>query len=575
MGLLNIKLNQDYKSFKNGFETNLEWNLILISWVNWSWKSQLLDIIKKREGQHSLVGNNIKSKISLDWNNIDEWKILYKSIISNLHMPELRQPTDQDISQYKRQVLDNYEDNKLNLDHRNLKGYQKSARKAKEILIKKFWETKFNDWLTESEVNKWIPSDFIWRSNDIFYDFPIWNIFFSYAIKRIDLIVRKSKEWILSKDIDFNSELWVAPWIQFNELFKELNLEYRFGDYPEIENSCMNCPPNLYWIDKNWNILEDEWRLLNGLSDWEKAIISLIFWSLSWVEKKDINILLLDEFDATFNPSLTEKFYSVLEKYFVEKWILVILVTHSPATISLAPDYTSFYEIFKPNASKRIEPVLQESYEELKIANKNFYEKIWNQEDRIKGLEEENKNIRSLVKLEKPIVMVEWTLDVKYIKKAAELLDKKDILEKVEIKDGNWSWGLKSIWKLREWKLLEGFKIIILLYDCDVENIEEEEEWKFKRTKIPLIEWNLIKKWIENLFTDSIIKKAREHKRAFIDYTQEHEKEERWEKFIEPKKYEVNNDEKRNLCDWICKNWEKEDFKNFEKVFSIIEKFLI
>ncbi len=40
-------------------------------------------------------------------------------------------------------------------------------------------------------------------------------------------------------------------------------------------------------------------------------------------------------------------------------------------------------------------------------------------------------------------------------------------------------------------------------------------------------------------------------------------------------KYKVNSDEKRDLCNWICQNATKDDFKDFEKVFEVIEQTLL
>ena len=103
------------------------------------------------------------------------------------------------------------------------------------------------------------------------------------------------------------------------------------------------------------------------LSDGEKAIISLSFASLSGVKQEERKVLLLDEFDANFNPSLTEIFFRILDQYFVSKGILVVIATHSATTIALAPIITSFYEIFKKNAANtnRILPVQKNDYEEL------------------------------------------------------------------------------------------------------------------------------------------------------------------------------------------------------------------
>ena len=77
---------------------------------------------------------------------------------------------------------------------------------------------------------------------------------------------------------------------------------------------------------------------------------------------------------------------------------------------------------------------------------------------------------------------------------------------------------------------------------------------------------------IENLFPDSLIESAMKYKEAFIDVKPA------------PKirgelkgktKFDVNSDEKRNLCNWICLNATKNDFKDFDKVFQIIEETIL
>lgn len=104
----------------------------------------------------------------------------------------------------------------------------------------------------------------------------------------------------------------------------------------------------------------------------------------------------MDEFDANFNPSLTENFYKILTKYFASKGIIVVLAMYLPTSISLAPDSVSFYEVFRqlPDSTDRVLPVQKFDYEELKLANEYFYAKINNQLSRIKELEENQKRIR-------------------------------------------------------------------------------------------------------------------------------------------------------------------------------------
>ena len=62
----------------------------------------------------------------------------------------------------------------------------------------------------------------------------------------------------------------------------------------------------------------------------------------------------------------------------------------------------------------------------------------------------------------------------------------------------------------------------------------------------------------------------RKHRREFIDIESGHTKVERGEEVTVPESWSVNKDEKRNLCDWLCKHGTCEDFRHFEEVFEIL-----
>lgn len=180
----------------------------------------------------------------------------------------------------------------------------------------------------------------------------------------------------------FDNSAWLrsAPWTILNELFEKLNFKYRFKDDYVFTTPYMEENPKLR--DNS------EIRNLTDLSDGEKAILKLALISLDEEISKDIKLVLFDEYDAPLNPSLTEAFYHVIEKFYIDKGIQVILTTHSPATISLAPEYAQFYEVFyEGNESPKIIKVEQFDYNELRIANKQYYNKIKNQGERIAELE--------------------------------------------------------------------------------------------------------------------------------------------------------------------------------------------
>jgi hypothetical protein len=173
----------------------------------------------------------------------------------------------------------------------------------------------------------------------------------------------------------------------------------------------------------------------------------------------------------------------------------------------------------------------------------------------------------------KAVIYVEGDHDIKLIFKAAKFLGYEKLLDKVEIRQRNGFRNLDKIWEFYKNNSLE---IIaqkkILLYDCDTAKQDENfGNYLFKRT-IPTFNGHLISKGIENLFSNYTVQKAIKEKKEFIDFNSK-------KGVVRGKEYyeeanEVNKDEKANFCDWICKSGTKEDFKNFEIIFKIIDDIL-
>ena len=169
-----------------------------------------------------------------------------------------------------------------------------------------------------------------------------------------------------------------------------------------------------------------------------------------------------------------------------------------------------------------------------------------------------------------PLLIVEGTIDIDYLNKAAEFLEKTELLSKFELLDGDGYGGLNKIWKnfnVDRWTSAN--QTVILLYDCDVNEKSNEVGRAFQRT-IPARD-STITKGIENLFPQSTVDAARGHKPAFFDYVPAVTKIVRGEEIKEPEQWSVNPDEKRNLCDWVCENGNADDFENFVVIFEIIE----
>jgi len=181
---------------------------------------------------------------------------------------------------------------------------------------------------------------------------------------------------------------------------------------------------------------------------------------------------------------------------------------------------------------------------------------------------------KELAENSRPILFVEGDYDIRYIKKAAEVLGKKCALDRIQVKDGGGYGNLDKIWKSYDNAMSDAISgRILLLYDCDTNKKDTIRNRVYKRV-IPSVPKNPIEIGIENLFPDSTIQKIELENPQFIDVQEQISKRVRGEIKTTSAQKSVNGDEKGNMCDWLCVNGSAEDFSGFEVVFDIIEKFL-
>lgn len=175
----------------------------------------------------------------------------------------------------------------------------------------------------------------------------------------------------------------------------------------------------------------------------------------------------------------------------------------------------------------------------------------------------------------RPIVFVEGDYDIRYITRAAELLEKLHVLQAIQLRDGSGFGNLDKIWRSYEVQLAELLPSkILLLYDCDT-NKAASEKGKLIRRTIPSIEDSAIAIGIENLIPGEIIAQLENSHPQFIDSTDSTTTRIRGHAVISPARKSINKDEKKNLCDWFCSTGTAEDFRNFSSIFDIIESELL
>ena len=275
-------------------------------------------------------------------------------------------------------------------------------------------------------------------------------------------------------------------------------------------------------------------------------------------------IVVVDEIDLHLHAIHQSVILPELIKMFPR--IQFIITTHSPLFVLGMNKFfgeDGFY-LYQLPKGQQINP---EEFNEFENAYLSFTETI-------KFSEHIRKEIANT---QKTILVVEGKTDEKYICKAVELLGHENIIDKIKIIDGKGSPNLSKIWNNAKSLLLSDIisQKMILLFDCDVEkqNCDNNRGNIFKRI-IPTQETNPIKKGIENLFEASIMNEARECKSAFIDITDEHKYTTSGKEKIIPERWAVNKDQKTNLCNWLCDNGTKEDFRHFEVIFELLEGLL-
>lgn len=175
---------------------------------------------------------------------------------------------------------------------------------------------------------------------------------------------------------------------------------------------------------------------------------------------------------------------------------------------------------------------------------------------------------------QKPIVFLDGKTDIKYLEKAAELLGKQSLLEKIQLWDGEGHGNLYRVWDKFDSKISEIVpQKVILINDCDKPG--KASKGKVFKRSIPKQEDHPLDKGIENLFSKATLEKAIKEKPQFVDIVKEHSEIIRGKEVNVAEKWSVvNKDEKTNLCHWLCENGTVDDFGHFQVVFGLLEDML-
>src|ERR1700737_5190223 len=220
-----------------------------------------------------------------------------------------------------------------NIKQQTLQSFRQAGGQSTIYWRKKLkWATKIfgSDFrsMTDADFLKAAPDDLTFMIEDENPLYGLAHIFLGY---RLQVLAELEKD---TPKLEIENKLGPAPWNVLNEILAVAEFPYRV----EAPTSSLL---NVYQIQ----LKESDTSVNpNDLSSGEKVILQLALWMYnSRHHNRFPQLLLLDEPDAHLHPSMTRQFMDVIQEVLVNRYkVRVILTTHSPSTVALAPDGSVF-----------------------------------------------------------------------------------------------------------------------------------------------------------------------------------------------------------------------------------------
>ncbi|MES2985306.1 MAG: AAA family ATPase [Pseudomonadota bacterium] len=325
---LSIPFSIEVTSAGNGYKSikSLSWNDIppfaIVTGRNGSGKTQLLEILSYHLTTTVPSGGSLDVRVKIEGVSFDIDEVGFVpssgrfSGSSNASIAQLQNSRQ---SLYQRtQNKHSYTNNPVEMT---------LTRRIEKLLKGRDWRQATNHGMMSLEED-----EFFALLADVDVLSSLATIFVAHRVKIVESLERKTPG--VGKN---GTPLGPAPWDVVNESLKVAGFPYEVVDPTSVgllEN---------YELKLKDNNLGIEIRPVD-LSSGEQVILQLMLWLFS-SSKEGVfpKLLLLDEPDAHLHPSMTVQFLNVISEVLVRKHgIRVIMTTHSPSTVALAPDNSIF-----------------------------------------------------------------------------------------------------------------------------------------------------------------------------------------------------------------------------------------
>ncbi|SFF32115.1 AAA family ATPase [Spirosoma endophyticum] len=329
--MIRVVINEKYKSLLEKMDFNLP-DFTIISGINGAGKSHLLKAIEEKaakvyESETELTP--VKYMNSNSFNPNDAYQVTRESYSNEI------------VNIYN--AVNNYVQQKRNqpdLDlQKSINNYNSQYYQTVLTILNK--SRKPIEELTREDIMNFMPlySNLV---QDVFQQ-NFSAIFKRYADKYDDnafneyLKNKKGINKLYLSDIEFIEKHGTPPWEFVNQIFEAANIGYSINNPIEDERDM----PYAFKLVNKTNGANVNF---SDLSSGEKVLMSLTL--ALYNTKLEISfpkLLLLDEPDAPLHPSMAKQLLSVIQEVFVEqKKVKVIMTTHSPSTVAMAPDDSLF-----------------------------------------------------------------------------------------------------------------------------------------------------------------------------------------------------------------------------------------
>jgi len=177
----------------------------------------------------------------------------------------------------------------------------------------------------------------------------VWDYYVKFRNNQVNELqnTKHGKNYPFLSEEEFVATHGTKPWELMNDILRTFDsLEYKVNS-PEGTDVFATFQLKLVHV-KNPALEID----FSALSSGEKVLMALVA-SVYKASTDNIfpDILLLDEVDASLHPSMMKNMLEVIKNIFLARSVRVILVTHSPTTIALAPE-ESVYVVNKAGLNR-------------------------------------------------------------------------------------------------------------------------------------------------------------------------------------------------------------------------------